>query len=85
LIWQKRRRERIIVLKNRWDERKKGTVWQVLTGVNMACKSVGRRGSFAYVIWLQGRKGTPSEGMIYLFLKRWAAVKWPVFKLSLDN
>jgi len=68
---------------NRWDERKKGTVWASFDGgKTWPVNRLVEEGSFAYSSLAAGRKGTPSEGMIYLFYENDGGGKMARFNLA---
>tara|TARA_R110002049_G_scaffold278973_1_gene457821 strand:+ start:5743 stop:6906 length:1164 start_codon:yes stop_codon:yes gene_type:complete len=67
----------------RWAERKRGTVWASFDGgKTWPVNRLVDEGSFAYSSLAAGRKGTPSEGMIYLFYENEAGAKMARFNLA---
>lgn len=67
----------------RWAERIGGTVWASFDGgKTWAVKKLVDEGSFAYSSLNAGRKGTPSEGLIYLFYESGSGGKIVTFNLN---
>jgi sialidase-1 len=67
----------------RWTERIRGTLWASFDGgKTWPVKRLVDEGSFAYSSLAAGRKGTPSEGMIYLFYESEGGAKMARFNLA---
>ncbi|SHE53957.1 BNR repeat-like domain-containing protein [Mariniphaga anaerophila] len=67
----------------RWSERKRGTIWVSFDGgKTWPLKKLVDEGSFAYSSLAAGRKGTPSEGMIYLLYECDGGGKIACFNLN---
>jgi sialidase-1 len=75
----------ILVFSNIESEegRKNGTVWVSFDGgKTWPVKRIADKGSFAYSSMTAGRKGTPSEGYIYLFYESDGGAKMARFNLE---
>ncbi len=67
----------------RWRERIRGTVWASFDGgKTWPVKKLVDEGNFAYSSMAAGRKGTPSEGIIYLFYESDGGAKVARFNLA---
>ncbi len=67
----------------RWTERVRGTVWASFDGgKTWPVKRLVDSGNFAYSSMNAGRKGTPSEGMIYLLYESDNGAKMARFNLN---
>jgi sialidase-1 len=67
----------------RWEERIRGTVWASFDGgKTWPVKRLVDEGNFAYSSLAAGRKGTPSEGFIYLFYESDGGAKMARFNLA---
>lgn len=67
----------------RWAERVRGTVWASFDGgKTWPVKRLVDDGNFAYSSMNAGRKGTPSEGMIYLIYESDNGAKMARFNLN---
>lgn len=67
----------------RWAERVRGTVWASFDGgKTWPVKRLVDDGNFAYSSMNAGRKGTPSEGMIYLLYESDNGAKMARFNLN---
>ena len=79
----KKENEEDYAFEARWRERIRGTVWASFDGgKTWPVKRLVEEGSFAYSSMTAGRKGTPSEGMIYLFYESDGGAKMAHFNLA---
>ncbi len=75
--------EEDIQFERRGGDRFRGTVWASFDGgKTWPLKQLVEEGSFAYSSMAAGRKGTPSEGFIYLFYESDGGAKMARFNLA---
>lgn len=79
----KKEKEEDYAFEVRWKERIRGTVWASFDGgITWPVKRLVDPGSFAYSSLAVGRKGTPSEGFIYLCYESDGGAKMARFNLA---